>query len=275
MLLSRPIRYGLYVSTVGTFADPRVTVEVARTAEAAGWEALIVWDHLGFVWEQPAADPWTVLAAVAASTSTIRIGTGVTPVPRRRPQTLAHQVATLDVLSGGRVIFGAAIGGVAREFSAFGEPDDPRLRAEKLDEGLDVLRRLWSGETVMHHGAHYTVDGIRLAPTPVRESVPIWIGGNSPPALRRAARFDGWFPDTADEHGMTFAPEELGAGIETIRAHRKKSAPFDVAVFGYSDPGETTLRAAYAEGGATWWLEYLRDPRGTLDEMLARVAAGP
>ena len=269
------MRYGLYVSTVGTFADPGVTVEIARVAEASGWEALIVWDHWGFVWNQPAADPWTVLAAVAASTSSIRIGTGVTPVPRRRPQMLAHQVATLDVLSGGRVIFGAGIGGVAREFSAFGEPDDARLRAEQLDEGLGVLRRLWSGETVAHRGTHYTIDGVQLAPTPIQTTVPIWIGGNSPPALRRAARWDGWLPDTADDKQMTLSPQEVAAGIEVIRDYRRRDGPFDVAVFGYSNPGDSTLRDAYAAAGATWWLEYLRDPRGTIDEMLARVAAGP
>ena len=95
------------------------------------------------------------LAAVAASTSKLLVGTGITPVPRRRPQVLAHQVATLDVLSGGRVIFGAGLGGIPSEFTAFGEEDAPRIRAEKLDEGLDLLRRLWSGERVEHRGHHY------------------------------------------------------------------------------------------------------------------------
>ena len=269
------MRYGLYVSNVDTFSDPRRTVEIARAAEAAGWEGLIVWDHLGFVWDRPAADPWTVLAAVAVSTSTLRLGTGVTPVPRRRVHVLAHQVATLDVLSSGRVVFGAAIGGVEREFSSFDEPADAHLRAEKLDEALPVLRALWSGETVTHGGPHYKIDGIRLAPTPIQPRLPIWIGGNSPPALRRAARWDGWFPDTADERGMTLTPEELAKSIEVIRAHRGDQEPFDVAVFGYSEPGETHVRERYAAAGATWWLEYLRDPRGTFEEMLARVASGP
>ena len=106
-----------------SYADPNVTVELARAGEAAGWEALILWDHLGFVWGHPAADPWTVLAAVGASTSRLILGTSVTPLPRRRPHVLAHQLATLDGLTGGgRVVFGAGVGGLPREFAAFGEP---------------------------------------------------------------------------------------------------------------------------------------------------------
>jgi alkanesulfonate monooxygenase SsuD/methylene tetrahydromethanopterin reductase-like flavin-dependent oxidoreductase (luciferase family) len=92
-------------------------VALAEEAEQAGWEGLLVWDHLGFVWGPPAADPWVTLAAVAARTSSLVLGTNVTPVPRRRPHVLAHQVATLDVLSGGRVVFAAGIGGVASEFT--------------------------------------------------------------------------------------------------------------------------------------------------------------
>jgi alkanesulfonate monooxygenase SsuD/methylene tetrahydromethanopterin reductase-like flavin-dependent oxidoreductase (luciferase family) len=128
-------------------------MRVAESAEASGWEALFVWDHLAFVWGPPAADPWVTLAAVATSTSRLVVGTGVTPVARRRPHVLARAVATLDVLSGGRVVFGAGLGGVPSEFSAFGEDDDARLRAEKLDEGLDLLRRLWSGDASSTGGA--------------------------------------------------------------------------------------------------------------------------
>ena len=114
------MRYGICLANIGTYSDPGAAVRVARTAEEAGWDALFIWDHLAFVWGPPAADPWVTLAAVAASTSTLRIGTAVTPVARRRPQVLAQQVATLDLLSGGRVIFGAGLGGVESEFARFG-----------------------------------------------------------------------------------------------------------------------------------------------------------
>lgn len=262
------MRYGLSLANLGTYSDPRVVVDVARAAEDSGWDGIFLWDHLAFVWGTPAADPWVTLAAIASRTERIRIGTGVTPVARRRPHVLAHQVATLDLLSGGRVIFGAGLGGSASEFSKFGEPGDARERAAMLDEGLDVLRALWSGDEVTHRGTHYTVDGVTLAPAPVQQPLPIWIGGNRPPSLRRAARWDGWCADTADPAGMTLSPDEFARSIETIG----RSDGFTVAVLGRSGSADPR---AYEAAGATWWLESVHDKRGTFDEMLALVRAGP
>jgi probable F420-dependent oxidoreductase len=266
------MRYGITVANIESFADPRTTVRLARAAEESGWEALFVWDHLAFVWGPPAADPWITLAAVASATSRLRLGTAVTPVARRRPHVLAQQVATLDVLSGGRVVFGAGLGGSASEFSRFGEPDDPKVRAAMLDEGLGLLRRLWSGEEVRHRGEHYVADGVTLKPTPVQEHVPIWIGGNRPASLRRAARWDGWVADTADFDGTMLSPADLARSLETILALRPGSAPFDVAVLGHSDRGDP---GAYAAAGATWWLENIHERRAPLPELEALVAAGP
>jgi alkanesulfonate monooxygenase SsuD/methylene tetrahydromethanopterin reductase-like flavin-dependent oxidoreductase (luciferase family) len=133
------VRFGIHVAIVGQYAEPGLVVEVARAAEAAGWEALFVWDHLAWAWDVPSADPWVVLAAAAQATARLRLGTAVTPLPRRRPAVVASAVATLDRLSGGRVIFGAGAGGVAAEFTAFGEPDGARVRAAMLDEGLEVI----------------------------------------------------------------------------------------------------------------------------------------
>jgi probable F420-dependent oxidoreductase len=268
------MRNGVFVSNIDSYADPNVTVELARAADAAGWDALILWDHLGFMWGHPAADPWTVLAAVAASTSTLVLGTSVTPVPRRRPHVLAHQLATLDSLAPGRVVLGAGLGGVPGEFSAFGEEGDARVRAAKLDEGLEVMRALLSGGPVTHDGAHYRVEGVTMQPVP-NATIPFWIGGNSPPALRRAARWDGWLPDSADKETMVVAPEQVAEGLRTIRDLRQTDAPFDVGVFGYSNPGDAEVKDAYADAGATWWLEYIHDWRGSVDEMVARVEAGP
>jgi alkanesulfonate monooxygenase SsuD/methylene tetrahydromethanopterin reductase-like flavin-dependent oxidoreductase (luciferase family) len=221
------------------------------------------------VWKQPAADPWTVLASIAASTERVRLGTAVTPVARRRPQVLAHQVATLDNLSGGRMIFGAGLGGSQSEFGKFGEPTDAKARAAMLDEGLDLLRRLWSGENVTHRGEHYTVDGVTLAPTPVQERLPVWIGGNRPASLRRAARWDGWLADSADPTGMTLSPEDIAASIATIG---RIEGDYDVAVLGETGRGDPV---AYAQAGATWWLENLHEERGSAAEVLALVEAGP
>jgi probable F420-dependent oxidoreductase len=262
------VRYGLCVANIGSYADPRVAVEVAVSAEASGWDGIFLWDHLAFVWDAPAADPWVTLAAIAARTERLRIGTAVTPVARRRPQVLAQQVATLDLLSGGRVVFGAGLGGSASEFGKFGEPTDARVRAELLDEGLELLRALWSGEEVQHRGGHYTVDGVTLRPTPVQRPVPIWIGGNRPASLRRAARWDGWLADSADPTGMTLDPDDVAHGVAAIG----RDGPFDVAVLGQSDRGDPPK---YERVGATWWLENVHDRRGTIEEMQSLVRAGP
>lgn len=262
------MRYGICLANIGTFSDPLVPIELAQAADVNGWDGVFTWDHLAFVWGAPAADPWTVLAAIAATTERLRLGTAVTPVARRRPQVLAHQVATLDNLSGGRVIFGAGLGGSPGEFERFGEPADAKVRAAMLDEGLDILRRLWSGEEVTHHGDHYTADGVTLAPLPVQAQVPVWIGGNRPASLRRAAKWDGWLADSADPTGMTLSPEDVARSIEAIG----RGDGYEVAVLGERDRGDP---AAYERAGATWWLENLHDRRGNRDELLALVTAGP
>ena len=151
--------------TSGTSPMPGTVATVATAAEQAGWDGLFVWDHVVHSrHRRPFGDPWMLLTAAALATSRIRLGTLVTPVARRRPQQLARQVATLDSLSGGRVIFGAGLGGpIEDEYGSFGEPTDPVVLAERLDEGLDLLQRYWSGEPVNHHGRHYRVRGRDLA----------------------------------------------------------------------------------------------------------------
>jgi probable F420-dependent oxidoreductase len=262
------VQFGICLANIGSYSDPRVGVRVAEAAEAAGWDGVFSWDHLAFVWDAPAADPWITLSAIAGATSRVRIGTAVTPVARRRPHVLAHELATLDRLSGGRVIFGAGLGGSPREFGNFGEPTDPKVRAEMFDEGLEVMHKLWSGEQVTHRGAHYTVDGVTFAPTPVQERIPIWIGGNRPASLRRAARWDGWLADSADPTGMTLSADDVVRSIERIG----RDDGFDVAVLGQSDRGDP---ATYERAGANWWLENVHDMRGSIDEVLALVGAGP
>src|SRR5262245_45107531 len=140
------MRYSINIPNFGDFADPRTVAEVAAATEEAGWDALFVWDHVVHTKRSGRryADPWMLLTAAALATSRIKLGTLVTPVPRRRPQQLARQVATLDNLTGGRVIFGAGIGGpIEDEYGSFGEPTDPVVLAERLDEGLELLERYW------------------------------------------------------------------------------------------------------------------------------------
>jgi alkanesulfonate monooxygenase SsuD/methylene tetrahydromethanopterin reductase-like flavin-dependent oxidoreductase (luciferase family) len=261
------MKHGLLVSNIGTYSDPATFVRVAVAAEHAGWDAVLIWDHLAFVWDRPAADPWVTLGAAAGSTERVLLGTGVTPVARRRPHVLAHQLATLATLAPGRVLFGAGLGGGHNEFAAFGEDESPRARASRLDEGLDVIRGLLDGGRVEHQGRHYRVDGVTLRPAPAQR-VPIWIGGMSRRARERAQRFDGWFADTADPKGMNTTPDELAALLEGLSFA-------DVAVMGYSEPGERSLHDAYRDVGATWWVEQVHDGRGELETILGRVSAGP
>ena len=218
-----------------------------------------------------------ILAAVAQATEHLKIGSAVTPLPRRRPHVLANTVATLDVLSGGRVIFGVGLGGVPEEYTAFGEAGEAPARARRLDEGLEVINGLWSGAKVAHQGTYYTVDDVALAPLPVqRPRVPIWVGGDSLPALRRAARWDGWIAGGDNEKcEMVKTPSEVAAKIAYLRQHRSTPLPFDVALTGCSRPSDSALVGEYAAAGVTWWLESLHGFRGSFEDMVARVTSGP
>ncbi len=239
------MRYGIVASNIGSYKTPANVVRLAETAEGAGWEALLLWDHLAWVWDGRPADPWVTLAAVATRTDRLLLGTCVTPVPRRRPQVLALQVATLDELSGGRAVFGAGIGGNRREFEDFGESFDREQRWRLLEEGLATMQELWAG------------------PLGPRE-IPVWIGGNSARARRLAIEHDGWLPDSTTPEEMRMTPDDV-----------RLDGADDIGVMGYSEAGDTALHASYRDAGTTWWLESLHDRRGGFDALLARVAAGP
>jgi alkanesulfonate monooxygenase SsuD/methylene tetrahydromethanopterin reductase-like flavin-dependent oxidoreductase (luciferase family) len=219
------------------------------------------------------------LSAVAAATTHLKLGLAVTPLARRRPQVVANALASLDLLSAGRAVFGAGLGGEPEEFTAFGDPGDAKKRAAMLDEGLMILDGLWLGETVTHRGQHYTVEGVSLAPRPLqRPRIPIWIGGEGAPALRRAARWDGWLAPATSHDGtptMAKSPERIAEMVAEIRRHRATKAPLEVAVDGYSEADDPTLPRAYEEAGATWWLESIHGMRGTPEEVMVRVEAGP
>jgi len=272
------MNYGIEVVNLGKYADPHLVVTLAQAAERAGWEGVFVWDHLGFVWNTPSSDPWITLAAIAAVTTSIKIGTGVSPLPRYRPHVLAQMLTTLDILSKGRVIFGVGLGGVPTEYSAFGEANDAKIHAAMVDEGLDILNRLWSGEEkVIHKGEHYIVDGVTLTPLPVQiPRIPIWVGGESLPALRRAARWDGWIIGGVSPDGkMLKTPEQLRTQIAMLHSHHQANAPFNIALTGYSHPSQHLVVEEFAAVGVTWWLESFHEGRGSMKDLLARIAVGP
>lgn len=275
------MRFGIVHPNLGQYGDPRTVSRLARTAEQAGWDGLFVWDHLGFVWDGPAGDPWILLAAAAAATERIRLGTAVTPLPRRRPQIVAMTVTTLDRQTNGRIVLGVGLGGVRdanREFTAFGDAGSARVRSEMLDEALEVVTALWSGERVDFRGRHYVAEGVTFKPVPVqRPRVPIWVGGESAPAIRRAARWDGWIaPVVISLADQGDGPaQEIAKKVQALRALRSPAAAFEVAVQGQSEPGDGALVRSYEQAGVTWWLECVHGRRGTWEEMLDRVSVGP
>ncbi|MHA1221071.1 MAG: LLM class flavin-dependent oxidoreductase, partial [Candidatus Heimdallarchaeota archaeon] len=198
--MSSKINYGIYIANFGKEWTVDNFVELAKEAEKTGWDGFFIWDHLypGDMPEANVIDPFTVLAAIASQTKKIRIGTTVTPLSRRQPWQVARETATLDHLSNGRFILGVGLGGDSvNEFAAFGMESNDKLRGEMLDESLDILQGLWSGEKFSYTGKHYQIKETQFLPAPVQKpTIPIWVGGNWPnkPPFRRAARYQGVFP---------------------------------------------------------------------------------
>lgn len=286
------MRFSINLPNYGDFADPRTVARVATAAEQAGWDGLFVWDHVvhdkRLRQGQPFGDPWMLLTAAALATSRLRLGTLVTPVARRRPQQLARQVATLDNVSGGRVIFGAGLGGpIEDEYGSFGEPTDPRVLAERLDEGLDLLKDYWSGRPVDHDGVRYQARDVTLLPATVqRPRPPVWIAGFWPhrPPMRRAARWDGAVPlFTTARHGQTPPVDQVRDLVAYVHRHREDPAgrPFEIVLGGVSPAGTARahdLLGPLIDAGATWWDErqlQTGDDIHRLAPVLRRVEQGP
>ena len=213
-----------------TFSAPDELVALARAGDQHGWHTLTVSDHLinpvttrstypytpdgSRRWEMgtPWPDPWVTIGHLSAVTTRLRFLTTVYILPARTPVHVAKQVATAAVLSGDRVELGIGMGWMEEEFDAMGTPF--AKRGKRADEMIEVLRRLWTGEVVEHHGEHFDIPPLEMLPAP-RERVPIIVGGLSEAALRRAARNDGW---VSDLHTV----EELAEIRRTLDAYREE-----------------------------------------------------
>lgn len=234
------VRFGLGVTNGGDFADPHRLVELAREAEAAGWDGFFLWDHVirRRPWA-PMVDPWLTLSAIAVGTERLILGPMVTPLARRRPSVVARQVVTLDLLSAGRLRFGVGLGAPDDEFTRFGEDADPVRRARILDESLELLAALWTGEPVTYEGTYVRADDVQFLPRPVHGTVPVWVAGAWPGGapFRRAARHDGLYPIAA-ARGASLSVADFADCVRTVDAHRerlgRRELPFDVCY-----PGET------------------------------------
>jgi alkanesulfonate monooxygenase SsuD/methylene tetrahydromethanopterin reductase-like flavin-dependent oxidoreductase (luciferase family) len=266
------MRGAFNVPNFGEFADVRVLAECAAAAEAGGWDGFFVWDHLSPVFAPgmlvPTADTTVALTAIALATDRIRFGAMVTPLARRRPQKFARELATLDRLSGGRVVCGVGLGEPAEsEFEAFGDDPSVRGRARALDESLAVITGLWAGEAVDFDGDVLRVHTAPLRPSPVQQPrIPIWVAATwpgRPGPFARAARWDGVFPIPPNPMDDFISPRDVRGVIDAVG----RDDAFDVVVNGGpdADPGE------YAAAGATWWVETMF----RRDDLLQRAKDGP
>jgi len=265
--------------------EPASLIELGVAAEEAGFDGFFLWDHIVFSNRgdgPPIIDPWLVLAVVAARTSRIRLGTMITPVPRRRPWQLARQTASLDRLAGGRLILGVGIGSPAYgDFGIFHEPSGDRARADMLDEGLAVLDGLWSGERFSYAGQHFTVDPVRFTPVPVqRPRVPVWVGGVLPATrpIARAARWDGVVPIRFAQRSLIRpSVADIADVRERVTAARGSADGYDVVVWAEvaAQPTDVpALAAPYIAAGATWWIETAKPEPEWWAGVTRRVAAG-
>jgi alkanesulfonate monooxygenase SsuD/methylene tetrahydromethanopterin reductase-like flavin-dependent oxidoreductase (luciferase family) len=285
--------YGIHVPNFGAFGDARLLAEMAHEAEDAGWDGFFLWDQIANTFRSPivrhVVDPWVALTAIALRTRHIRMGTMVTPLPRRRPTKLARETVSLDQLSQGRLILGVGAGGGDPDFAALGETANPKMLASMLDEGLEVLTGLWSGEPFQHEGTHYRIHEAQFLPSPVQSPrIPIWVAATWPrkAPFRRAARWDGVFPFGFYEKLTEMVPpEELSEIVRFIAEQPGYKKPFDVVQLGITSGTDRAydhdLVAAYIRAGATWWLENIYPERWgswtdwPVETMRQRIQQGP
>ncbi|WP_126594656.1 LLM class flavin-dependent oxidoreductase [Dictyobacter aurantiacus] len=248
------------------YVDAHTLVELAQEAENVGWDGVFYWDGGG-------TDPWVALTAVALHTDRVRLGTMVTPLPRQQPWKVASEASTLDHLSQGRVILPVGLGVV--ELERMGIVKDYKIRAQMLDEGLDIVDRWWNGETFSYDGVYYQINEVNGMPPLQRPRIPIWVHGSDKQSqLRRAARWDGVkLSGTADQ---------IQQARQTIMAQRTTAAPLDIITEGQTSGDDPEQAAAtvrpYAQAGVTWWIEAIWDtPQSTggIEGMRTRIQQGP
>jgi probable F420-dependent oxidoreductase len=231
------MKWGIVFASTA-FPEPDRAVAMARAAEAAGFETLwcpehvvvAIGDHvtpyggspdgkMDRLWRRGGIpDPLIWLAFVAAQTTTINLGTNVVILPEHQPAVLAKSVATLDSLSGGRVQLGVGIGELPEEYGAVGM--EFTNRGKRMDEYIEAIRALWQQEVATYHGTYVNFDDVRCDPSPTRGTVPLHVGGASPAAIRRAARYgDGYFPWVGLELDLY---DTLGTIIPAVRGEAER-----------------------------------------------------
>jgi probable F420-dependent oxidoreductase len=252
------MKFGLHSVNLHTCSYPDASARLARAAEAAGFESLWTADHIVLP-DPPLAgrpmapdmrllDPIVSLTFLAAHTSRIRLATGVIILPQRQAVVLAKQLASLDVLSNGRLVFGLGVGWCEPEMRASGAPFSER--GHVADDYLAAMRAVWTQAKPAHHGKYVSFDGVQAMPRPVQTPLPVVVGGRTPPAYRRAVtQGQGWY-------GFGMDVEETRKSIAALSEAGKKSprpAELGTLEISITPPGfdipDKTLRDAYAAAG--------------------------
>ena len=287
------IKQAIYVPNFGAWGSPGLLVDLALDAEKAGFDGLFLWDHINISSKEgvETVDPSVALGAIAQVTSRIKIGPVVTPIARRRPWKLARELVTLDVLSDGRLIFGAGLGEPPElEFSAFGENSSGKVRAGKLDEGLVVLDRLTRGQETNFRGEHYQIQDVQFRPVSIQNPrFPIWIAATLPgmAGVSRSLGWDGIFPVVRPDTSMVgenfkwshWFPTlvDFKKVVDTVKKRRTADTSFDFIASGLL--GEKDCKGSsiddYAKAGATWWLHWIDDSFDSYSETVRKIKAGP
>jgi len=244
------MKFGLYGINVGPCAEPRTAARVAKAAEEAGFDSVWTAEHVVLPDPQappspvppttPILDPAVSLAHLAAHTRHVRLATGIIILPQRNPLVLAKELASVDVVSGGRLVFGFAAGYLEAEFRALGAPFEER--GGRCDEHLEAMLALWTREKPAFRGATVAFEGVDAHPRPVQKPhPPLVVGGQSPPAYRRAVRYGhGWYGFLTDLEATRGAL----AGLEQARGRIERPAALGDLEVSVTPPPRVDLDAA-------------------------------
>ena len=273
------MKYGVII----TGGPVEEQIELARAAEVAGWDGVFTWDGIHLGDQVEVHDPWVLMSAFAMATDRVRIGAVIQPLARRRPWKVAREAVTLDHVSKGRFVLCVGLGAVDDSgWARVGEPSDRRTRAERLDETLQILTGLWTGEPFGFRGKHYTFEPMAFRPTPIQQPrIPIWVVGAWPSerSMDRAIRYDGLLPHALG--GRDYGPALIAEIRDWVRERRSLDG-FEIVVEGTTsadDAQDATAEARrWADAGATWWIDAdwsSMDPAAVRQAAERRLRAGP